>query len=411
VAGTGLYYLRNMNVAGIEGTGWPKFTGGWLFATPAIGDSDGDGQLEVTALTREGFAFSWDTDRPACGTNDEWWTSRHDEWNTGAYGTDSRPPGTPTQLAASPNGSSVQLTWKAPGDDWLCGAAQQYRILRSSSPIEHPEDGTVVGDFSAGAVGSTESRTISATGSDIHFAVFYKDEAGNWGRLATTSVGYARPKGATPFRTSLVPAYQQCTSANRVHGAPLAHPSCAPPVQQSPTLTVGTPDANGSLANSTGALRLDVNAGDPSTPTDEADVGVSISLTDVRCAGTTAACPSGQGSDYAGRLLARTGLRITDRYNGPGQDENGTVVETDLEMPFTCSVTAGTGTGGSCALNTTLDSLVPGAVVEGKRAIWQLGAVTVSDAGPNGTGYGGGCPSTCGDGDEAVFMRQGIFIP
>jgi hypothetical protein len=412
VVGTGLYYLRNMNVAGIEGTGWPKFTGGWLFATPAIGDSDGDGQLEVTTLTREGFAFSWDTDRPACGTNDEWWTSRHDEWNTGAYGTDSRPPGTPTQLAASPNGSSVQLTWKAPGDDWLCGTAQEYRILRSSAPIEHPDDGTVVGDFSAGAAGSTESRTISAAGSDIHFAVFYKDEAGNWGRLATTSVGYARPKGATPFRTSLVPAYQQCTSANRVHGAPLAHPSCAPPAQQSATLTVGTPDANGSVANSTGALRLDVNAGDPATPTiDEADVGVSISLTDVRCAATSAACPSGPGSDYAGRLLARTALRITDRYNGSSQDENGTVVEADLELPFVCTVTAGTGTGASCALSTTFDSLVPGAVVEGKRAIWQLGAVSVSDAGPNGTGYGNGCPSTCGDGDEAVFMRQGIFVP
>ena len=34
VVGTGLYYLRNINVAGVEGTGWPKFTGGWIFATP-----------------------------------------------------------------------------------------------------------------------------------------------------------------------------------------------------------------------------------------------------------------------------------------------------------------------------------------------------------------------------------------
>src|SRR5687768_10567936 len=169
--------------------------------------------------------------------------------------------------------------------------------------------------------------------------------------MASSPVGFARPKGATPFRSSLVAAYQPCTSANGVHGPPLAHPSCNPPAQESGTLTIGSPDANGSVANSTGALRLDVNAGDPSTPTvDEADVGVSISLTDVRCAGTSAACPSGQGSDYAGRLLARAGLRITDRYNGPGQDENGTVVETDLEMPFACSVTAGTGVGATCAL-------------------------------------------------------------
>ena len=64
VVGTGLYYLRNFNVAGIEGTGWPKFTGGWIFATPSAGDADGDGDLEVTTLTREGFGFMWDTGQP-----------------------------------------------------------------------------------------------------------------------------------------------------------------------------------------------------------------------------------------------------------------------------------------------------------------------------------------------------------
>ena len=83
---------------GTEGAGFPKFTGGWLFSVPAIGDTDGDGKLEMTALTREGYSFQWDTDRPACGTNDEWWTARHDEWYTGAYGTDSRPPGTPRKF-------------------------------------------------------------------------------------------------------------------------------------------------------------------------------------------------------------------------------------------------------------------------------------------------------------------------
>ena len=47
----------------------------------------------------------WDTNQPACGGNDEWWTIRHDEWNTGAYGTDTRPPGTPTGLTAPPRGT------------------------------------------------------------------------------------------------------------------------------------------------------------------------------------------------------------------------------------------------------------------------------------------------------------------
>ena len=411
MVGTGLYYLRNFNVAGIEGAGWPKFTGGWLFATPSVGDADGDGNLEVMTLTREGFGFMWDTDRPACGTNDEWWTSRHDEWNTGTYGTDSRPPGTPAELGANPNGSQVALTWKAPGDDWLCGTAQEYRVLRSSSPILHPGDGTVVGDFPAGAAGSTESRTVTAGPGDIHFAVFYRDDAGNWGRLASTSVAYARPKGASPMRTSLVPAYDECTAPNRVHGPPLADPSCNPPVQSTSTLTVGTPDANGAAAQSVSSLRFAVIPGEPATQTDEADVSVQVMANDVRCAGTTTACPGGQGSDYTGKLLARSTLRITDRANGPGEDENGTVVDTQLEMPVTCVGTAASTIGSTCALNTTIDALIPGAVRETQRAIWQLGQTSVLDAGPNGTGYGAGCPSTCGDGDEQTFLRQGIFVP
>jgi uncharacterized repeat protein (TIGR01451 family) len=189
VVGTGLYYLRNINVDGIEGTGWPKFTGGWIFSVPAIGDADGDGKLEIAALTREGHAFLWKTDRPACGTNDEWWTSRHDEWNTGAYGTDTRPPGTPRDLETKPQGSSVKLSWTVPGDDWLCGTPRRYRIIKSSSPIRHPTDGTVVGDFdSSKSAGDSQSHTVSALGGTPHVAVLYQDEAGNWGHLASTAV-------------------------------------------------------------------------------------------------------------------------------------------------------------------------------------------------------------------------------
>jgi hypothetical protein len=409
--GTGLYYLRNFNVAGIEGSGWPKFTGGWIFATPAAGDADGDGDLEITTLTREGFGFMWDTDRPACGTNDEWWTSRHDEWNTGNYETDSRPPGTPRQLGANPNGGQVMLTWTAPGDDWLCGTAQEYRVLRSSSPIEGPQDGTVVGDFPAAAAGTAESRAVSSGPGDTHFAVFYRDEAGNWGRLASASVAYARPKSASPVAASLVPAYDECTSPNRVHGPPLDEPSCDPPARASSTLTVGTPDANGLPPQSVASLRLGVMVGDPGTPGDEADVSVQFDATDVRCAASSAACPSGSASDYAGKLLARASVRITDRASGPGEDEGATVTDTLLEMPVTCVGTASATIGGRCALNTTLDALIPGVVREGRRAIWQLGQVSVRDAGPNGTGYGSGCPATCGDGDEQTFLRQGVFVP
>ena len=66
------------------------------------------------------------------------------------------------------------------------------------------------------------------------------------------SATHPRPKGATPLRVSIVPAFKQCTAPNRTHGAPLAFPSCNPPVQTSNFLTVGSPDANGAPANSVG---------------------------------------------------------------------------------------------------------------------------------------------------------------
>jgi len=180
IVGTGMYLIRDINAQGVEGAGWPKFTGGWNFAVPAIGDVDGDGKLDVAEVTREGYGFLWKTDRPACGTNDEWWTSRHDEFGSGAYGTDSRPPGTPTGLAATRS----TLSWKAPGGDWMCGAAKRYRVLVSSEPIVHPSDGTVVGTFAAsGAVGDSASQKIPAAAR--YAAVLYQDAAGNWGHLAS----------------------------------------------------------------------------------------------------------------------------------------------------------------------------------------------------------------------------------
>jgi hypothetical protein len=190
--GTGLYLIRNVNVAGVEGSGWPKFTGGWNFAVPAVGDLDGDEMLEVSALTREGFSFLWDTDRPVCGANDEWWTSRHDEWSTGAYGTDTRPPGTPEELeAVRSDDGSVRVSWTAPGDDWLCGTPAKLRILVSENPIEHPTDGTVLLDEdSTAAAGEADERTLTGEqlASARFLAVLYRDEAGNWGHVATVEV-------------------------------------------------------------------------------------------------------------------------------------------------------------------------------------------------------------------------------
>jgi hypothetical protein len=141
------------------------------------------------------------------------------------------------------------------------------------------------------------------------------------------------------------------------------------------------------------------------------DVRVTFDATDVRCATTNTACPGGNGSDYTGKLLATAPLRITDKFNGASGTEDGTMFDTSLELPVTCVNTADATIGGRCSLLTTLNSVMPGMVPDGDRSIWQLGQIAVRDAGPNGTGYGAGCPSACGDGDEQTFMRQGVFVP
>jgi hypothetical protein len=214
--------------------------------------------------------------------------------------------------------------------------------------------------------------------------------------------GFPRPKSASPLLASLVSAYQACSSSNRTHGPPLAHPSCNPPARSSAPLTVGTPDANGFAANSIGSVRYGVVLGDTSTSADEADVSIKVDITDVR--------NHPAGTDYTGRVLLTAPLTITDNDNAAETPEPATTEARPFEVPVQCSATADTTRGGACTLVTSYDAVIPGAVSERQRAIWALGQIQIKDAGPNGTGYAS-CPPTCGDGDETVFMRQGIFVP
>src|SRR3954454_23826773 len=64
---------------------------------------------------------------------------------------------------------------------------------------------------------------------------------------------HVRPKGATPTRVSLVPAFEPCTVPNRTHAPPLAFGSCNPPLQSSLSAPIGTPDVNGAAAMAAGS--------------------------------------------------------------------------------------------------------------------------------------------------------------
>jgi hypothetical protein len=195
-------------------------------------------------------------------------------------------------------------------------------------------------------------------------------------QLTDAAAGYVRPKGATPLRVSLVPAFAACASPNRNHGAPLSFGSCAPPAQASSLLTVGTPDANGLPAQAIASLQMTAVTG---------DVKLAASSTDVRLR-------AGLG-DYSGNLQARATLRITDRASGVAGDEPATVQDFTYQFAVPCQTTADTSIGSSCSVSTTADALTAGTVQDGVRTIWQLGQVGLYDTNGN------------------PFETQGVFAP
>ncbi len=218
----------------------------------------------------------------------------------------------------------------------------------------------------------------------------------------TDVVGFPRPKGATPTTFPMVPAYNACTAPNRTHGPALAFASCNPPVMNSSTLTVGTVDANGAASNGTGRVKFRSILGNVATEADEANVDLIVKIEDVRNAPAL--------TDYAGSLMVETNLQLTDNLNAEEQPAPGTMQSFALKWSVPCVTTTDSTRGSNCNLNTTADALYPGVVTESKRTIWQIGQVSVKDAGPNGTGVDA-CPPTCGDGDETTFLRQGVFVP
>jgi hypothetical protein len=94
-------------------------------------------------------------------------------------------------------------------------------------------------------------------------------------------------------------------------------------------------------------------------------------------------------------------LRITDRYNGAEFDEPATVTDTDIPVNIPCAATPGPE-GGLCAVQTSINSLMPGTVLHGNRTIWELGQVSV---------YDGGADGDADTADNSLFEVQGTFTP
>jgi uncharacterized repeat protein (TIGR01451 family) len=272
--------------------------------------------------------------------------------------------------------------------------------------------GVVTCNFGALAVGASASVDIDVEPNNVISNTTISASAtasanesdpvpGNNSASTTTTVtpgAYARPMGATPLRASLVPAFKSCGSeATLQHGAPLSYPSCGNPQLSSGTLTVGSTDSNGQPANFVGSVKYTaIGEGPPINQNngDQADIGVDVSITDVR--------NKSDLSDYTGQLQVDTSARITDHDNGAGGFTSATVQDTSIDFTVPCAATAPATTGGSCVLHTTEEAVVPGAVKEFKRMVWQLGQVRVLDGGPDGV------VSTA---NNTLFAVQGVFVP
>jgi hypothetical protein len=223
--------------------------------------------------------------------------------------------------------------------------------------------------------------------------------------------GYAPPIGASPMRISFVPAFTPCAlPMTGTHAGPLSGSSCNPPTPRSSLVAVGS--------RSIGFTRLKVLANGECTPFNPAlcypDLQIGVNITDVRSGGPSGpdySTPSTQDLTLVATLPnagASQGdfARVTDKYNklNSGTDFNqaATTVPMSFPISLSCSTTTDTTIGSTCATQTTGNSLVPGTISVGNRAIWEIGQLQVLDQGANGT---------AGDSDDKVFEVQGLFAP
>jgi hypothetical protein len=139
-----------------------------------------------------------------------------------------------------------------------------------------------------------------------------------------------------------------------------------------------------------GSELVAANAGDPATAQDEADVTFEFSVSDVRSKQDL--------SDYLGELQVVHTLRITDRNDGI----SATVTDIPLPMTAPCVGTGSTSVGSTCSITTTADTLIPGAVQELQRTVWEVAQVRVTDGGEDGD---------VDSADNSPFLTQGIFVP
>jgi hypothetical protein len=127
IAGSSTYTISAFDGAGNAPSGWPKLTGGWAVGTPAVGDWDGDGTLEVALPRRDGVVLVWH----ATGTEAASWAAWGcDQFHSGSCATAVVEPPPPTTTTTGP--PPPPTTTDAPTSDV---AAEEEQSTTGTLPV------------------------------------------------------------------------------------------------------------------------------------------------------------------------------------------------------------------------------------------------------------------------------------
>ena len=247
---------------------------------------------------------------------------------------------------------------------------------------------------------------------DVHFAVLYKDEAGNWGRLASTSISYARPAGASPVRASLVPGVR------RVHRArPHPRPAARRPLLQPARAKLAHPDRRDARRERRGIRdgRLCAARGDAGHTGHDGRRGRRLG----RRRGNRRPLRRHEHG-----LPVRPGLRLHRQAAGPGVDADHGQGRTGPAGTRTARGRHDAGDAGDLCRHRRVDDRSdlraehharcadPGSRArEGPGDLATRARSRCGTRGRTAPVTGRAARRTCGDGDEATFLRQGIFVP